>query len=270
MQVLCVIKEDKRKQLVMGFYDAKGYWRNDGDGFYDAKGNWCNPGEGFYDAKGYFRNPGDGFYDTKGNWVNSGGSYYDGKGYLRTYSLTDVSTSGTGIVAAIGFVLFLPIGILWMMTTFLVQWITFHLYEIFIGYIILDAVISVIITKIKKHQGAKFVRSFIGSYVCILSFIYIVLLYAVPYVTINEGSFASFFEFTLVLAFAFGGIAVVQFFNYYHEKSVLEFILGIMFFAVVIILLKNGTKEMNTIESLTQMYNLESPTLFKVLFGFAI
>lgn len=79
-----------------------------------------------------------------------------------------------------------------------------------------------------------------------------------------------FFEFTLVLALGVGGIAVIQFFNYFHEKSILEFILGIMFFAIVIMLLKNGTKEMNTIEGLIQMYNLESSELFKVLFGFAI
>lgn len=256
----------------MGFYDAKGYWRNDGEGFYDVRGYFRNPGEGFYDTKGYFRNPGEGFYDSRGQWVNPGGSYYDGRGNLRTYSITAVSTSDTRseMVAAIGFILFIPIGLLWMVTTFLVQWITAHLYVVFIGYIILDVLFCLIVTKIKQHQGLDFTLSFIGNCVCTLSFIYIVLLYAVPYMTINGGSFASFFEFTLVLALGVGGIAVVQFFNYYHEKSVLEFILGIMFFVVVIVLLKNGTKDMNTIESLTQMYNLESSALFKVLFGFAI
>lgn len=35
----------------MGFYDAKGYWRSDGDGFYDAKGNWVSPGVHFMIAK---------------------------------------------------------------------------------------------------------------------------------------------------------------------------------------------------------------------------
>lgn len=256
----------------MGFYDAKGYWRNDGEGFYDVRGYFRNPGEGFYDTKGYFRNPGEGFYDSRGQWVNPGSSYYDGRGNLRTYSITAVSTSDTRseMVAAIGFILFIPIGLLWMVTTFLVQWITAHLYVVFIGYIILDVLFCLIVTKIKQHQGLDFTLSFIGNCVCTLSFIYIVLLYAVPYMTINGGSFASFFEFTLVLALGVGGIAVVQFFNYYHEKSVLEFILGIMFFVVVIVLLKNGTKDMNTIESLTQMYNLESSALFKVLFGFAI
>lgn len=201
----------------MGFYDAKGHWRNDGDGFYDARG--------------YFRNPGDGFYDSKGKWVNPGGSYFDGRGNLRTYSITTVSTSDTGteMVAAIGFILFIPIGLLWIVTTFLVQWITSHLYAVLIGYIILDAIVCLIVTKIKKHQGLDFTLSFIGNYLCTLSFIYIVLLYAVPYMTIKGGSFASFFEFTLVLALGAGGIAVVQFFNYYHEKSVLEFIFGIIF-----------------------------------------
>ena len=256
----------------MGFYDAKGHWRNDGEGFYDARGYFRNPGEGFYDTKGYFRNPGDGFYDSKGQWVNPGGSYYDGRGDLRTYGITAVSTSDTGseMVAAIGFILFIPIGLLWMVTTFLVQWITTHLYAVLIGYVILDAFFCLIVTKVKKHQGLDFTLSFIGNCVCSLSFIYIVLLYAVPYMTINGENFASFFEFTLVLALGVGGIAVVQFFNYYHEKSFLEFILGIMFFVVVIILLKNGTKNMNTVESLARIYNLESSALFKVLFGFAI
>lgn len=36
----------------MGFYDAKGYWRSDGDGFYDTKGNWVSPGGAFYDGRG--------------------------------------------------------------------------------------------------------------------------------------------------------------------------------------------------------------------------
>lgn len=256
----------------MGFYDAKGYWRNDGEGFYDARGYFRNPGEGFYDTKGYFRNLGDGFYDSRGQWVNPGGSYYDGRGDLRTYSITAVSTSNTGseMAVAIGFILFIPIGLLWMMATFLVQWVTSHLYAVFIGYIILDACFYLIMTKIKKHHGMDCTLSFIGNYACTLSFIYIVLLYAVPYMIIKGESFASFFELTLVLALGVGGIAVVQFFNCYHEKSVLEFIFGIMFLIIVIILLKNGTKGMNTVESLTQMYNLESSALLKVLFGFAM
>lgn len=257
----------------MGFYDSKGYWRNDGEGFYDAKGYFRSPGQGFYDSKGYFRNPGDGFYDAKGYWVNSGGSFYDSKGYRRTYSaVTTLTTTDAGenIIALIGFILFIPIALLWVMTIFLVEWITSHLYVVFIGYGIVDAILCLIITKMKKQQGANFVFSFAGNYICILSLIYIALIYAVPYVTINGGSFWSFFEFALVLALGCGGIAVVQFLNFYHEKAVLEFILGIAFFAIVILLLKDGTKEMNTIESLAGIYNLQASTLFKVLFGFAI
>ena len=60
----------------MGFHDAKGIWRSDGDGFYDARGNWVSPGGAFYDAKEYLRSPGDGFYDAKGNWVNPGEAFY--------------------------------------------------------------------------------------------------------------------------------------------------------------------------------------------------
>ena len=94
----------------MGFYDAKGYWRSDGDGFYDAKGHWVSPGGVFYDSKGYLRRPGDGFYDAKGHWVSPGGAFYDGKGYLRSgNSASSTSDTSNVIVAAIGFLLFIPI-----------------------------------------------------------------------------------------------------------------------------------------------------------------
>ena len=84
----------------MGFYDAKGYWRSDGDGFYDAKGHWVSPGGVFYDSKGYLRRPGDGFYDAKGHWVSPGGAFYDGKGYLRSgNSASSTSDTSNGIVA---------------------------------------------------------------------------------------------------------------------------------------------------------------------------
>lgn len=256
----------------MGFYDSKGYWRNDGDGFYDAKGYFRSPGNGFYDSRGYFRRSGEGFYDARGNWVNPGGSFYDSKGYKRSFEtvISSVSDEVDGTVAVIGFILFIPIALLWLMMLVLVEWITFHLYAVFIGYIFIDAILCAIITKIKKHQGAKFTLSFVGNYVCVLSFIYITLIYAVPYVSIHGGNFGSLFEFTLVLAFGFGGIAVVQFFNYYHGNAVLEFIIGIIFFVIVIKLLKNSAKEINTIESLAEIYNLKVSALFKVLFGFAV
>lgn len=256
----------------MGFYDSKGYWRSDGDGFYDAKGYFRNPGDGFYDSKGYFRSAGDGFYDAKGNWVSPGGGFYDSKGYYRSNSTIAASSTdvGQGIVAGVGFMLFIPVALLWSITIFVVEWIIVHPFAVFVGYAVIDAILCIVITKFKKQQGTKFALSFIGNFICILSFIYIILIYAVPYVTINGGSFGSFFEFTIVAAFGGGGIAVVQFFNYYHGKSILEFILGIVFFIIVIILLKNGSKEMNTIESLAEIYNLKSLTLFKILFGFAI
>lgn len=256
----------------MGFYDAKGYWRNDGDGFYDAKGYFRSPGDGFYDYKGYFRNAGDGFYDARGNWVNPGGTFYDSKGYSRSYgvAVAPSTDTGQGIVAAVGFILFIPIALLWAMTIFLIEWIISHLYVTFIGYVVMDIFLCFIITKIKKHQGVKFAFSFIGNYACILSFIYITLIYAVPDAIRSGGSFDSFFNFTLVLAFSVGGIAVMQFFNYYHEKAFLEFILGILFFIVVIQMLKSGSNELNNVESLAKIYNTDASTIFRVLFGFAI
>ncbi len=237
----------------MGFYDFKGYWRNDG--------------EGFYDAKGYFRSPGDGFYDTRGNWVSPGGAFYDGKGYLRTSGTvtTSVADEGECLVIAMGFILFIPIALLGGMAMFLMEWIISHLYVVFAGYTILDAILCLVITKIKRHQGINFAFSYIGNYICILSFIYIVLIYAVPLAIIN-----GLFDFVLILGFGVGGITVIQFFNYYHEKPVLEFISGIVCFVIVIILLKFGTRELYSIEELAKLYNVEMSIVFKMLFGIAI
>ena len=141
----------------MGFYDAKGYWRSDGDGFYDAKGHWVSPGGVFYDSKGYLRRPGDGFYDAKGHWVSPGGAFYDGKGYLRSgNSASSTSDTSNGIVAAIGFLLFIPIALLWVATISLIEWISSHLYIVYIGYAIIDVVICSILSKIKKHKNINF------------------------------------------------------------------------------------------------------------------
>ena len=57
------------------------------------------------------------FYDAKGHWVSPGGSFYDGKGYLRSgNSASSTSDTSNGIVAAIGFLLFIPIALLWVAT----------------------------------------------------------------------------------------------------------------------------------------------------------
>lgn len=253
----------------MGFYDAKGHWRSDGEGFYDGKGNWVNPGDAFYDGRGQLRTPGEGFYDGKGNWVSPGSSFYDGKGCLQTSGPVAgvVVEGGTGIVGVAGFLLAIPIVMLWLMTMFLVNWMASHLYLIFIGYLFLNTVICIAITKRKRHRGVGAALSFAGNYVCMLSFVYIVLVYAVPYVIINDGSFGSSFEFTLTLAIGVGGIAIVQFFNYYHERVVLEFILGILFFVVIIAFLRYG-KDVDTVESLARIYGVEASKLFTALFGF--
>ena len=253
----------------MGFYDSKGYWRSEGDGFYDAKGNWVNPGGAFYDSKGYLRSPGDGFYDAKGNWVNPGGAFYDSKGYIR-YGNSTSSTSDTGnvLVAATGFLIFIPVALLWIALITLMEWISSHLYIVFIGYAIIDAVICFFLSKIKKHKDANFILSFWGNYVCILSLIYITLIYAVPHVVTNGGNLESFFEFTIVLAFGFGSIAVLQFFNFYHGKAFWEFILGLVFFVIVTLLLKKNVNEVQTIESLAKIYGVNDSALFKLLFGF--
>ncbi len=255
----------------MGFYDAKGYWRNDGDGFYDSRGNWVSPGGAFYDGKGYRRSPGEGFYDAKGNWVSPGGAFYDSKGNLQSGVAVGAATSGgTGLVIGGGLLLSIPALMLWSMTMLLVEWMTHHLYIIFVGFIAIDMILCRIITKMKKHHGVKAAFSFIGNYMCILSFVYITLVYAVPDVMRNGGDFSSFFNLTITLGMGIAGIAILQFFNYFHERAVLEFILGILFFIIVILLLKYGTKDVNTLEGLAEVYHVEASMVFRGLFGFAI
>lgn len=255
----------------MGFYDAKGYWRNDGEGFYDAKGNWINPGEGFYDYKGYFRSPGDGFYDAKGNWVNPGGPFYDSKGYRRTVNVStatkETSDENIGILL---FLVSIPIAIFGCIMSVWVEWIISHLYVTFWGYAVINAVFCFMATKRKKHQGIKYILSYIGNYMSTLTFVYIALVYAVPYVIINGQNFGSFFECILVLAFGIAGIVVIQFLNYYHEIAILEFILGIIFFVMVILLLKDNVQERYTIDSLAEIYNIKDSIAFKIMFGFVV
>lgn len=218
----------------MGFYDAKGYWRSDGDGFYDAKGNWVSPGGAFYDGKGYLRSPGDGFYDAKGNWVSPGGAFYDGRGVLQSSAgaVGVVGTSGeaNGAVVGVLFLLSLPVVALWILTVRLIGWVSSHLYLVFGGYLLLTATISYAITRRRKHRGLRAALSFTGSCLCLLSLAYIALVYAVPYVILHGGSFGDFFEFTAALAVGTAAVAILQFFNYYHGNAVWELILGVLFF----------------------------------------
>ncbi len=254
----------------MGFYDAKGYWRNEGERFYDSHGNLVSPGDAYYDGKGVLRTPGDGFYDSKGNWVSPGGAFYDGRGNLQSpgVAVGVVINNGTSIVITVGFLLLLPILLLWMITMFLVEWMTSHLYLIYGAYMILDALLCCVITKLKKHFGIGAVLSYIGNYMCIFSFLYITLVYAVPYVMINGESFGSFFEFTAALAVGAAGVAIVQFFNYYHENACWELVLGCLFFVIVILILKYGTGDCYTAEYLANLYHVKTSKLFLMLFGF--
>ncbi len=254
----------------MGFYDAKGYWRDDGDGFYDARGEWVSPGGAFYDAKGYLRSPGDGFYDTKGNWVSPGGAFYDGRGYLQSGISVAESQSDGGNAFAIGilFLLSIPFVMLWSLVTFLIEWTTAHLLPVCIGYAGIAALVSLTILKQKRHHGLWALFSFIGSYLCLLSFAYIALVYAIPYVLQNGAGFESSFEFTCALVIGAAAVSVLQFFNYFHERAVLELILSIAFFAIVIHLLKRSTGDIKTLEDLAALYGISPTAWFRLLFGF--
>lgn len=257
----------------MGFYDAKGYWRSDGDGFYDAKGNWVSPGGAFYDGKGYLRSPGDGFYDAKGNWVSPGGAFYDGRGVLQSSAgaVGVVGTSGeaNGADGGVLFLLSLPVVALWILTVRLIGWVSSHLYLVFGGYLLLTAAISYAIARRRKHRGLRAALSFTGSCLCLLSLVYIALVYAVPYVILHGGSFGDFFEFTAALAVGTAAVAILQFFNYYHGNAVWELILGVLFFAVVMVLLRRGG-EVRSLQDLAAIYGVEPTGLFRLLFRPAV
>lgn len=256
----------------MGFYDAKGNWCNDGEGFYDSKGCFRRPGEGFYDSRGYFRRSGEGFYDGRGNWVSPGGAFYDGRGYFRSCGTT-VSTeteAGDVITEGLLFLLFVPIAAFGIMATALIEWIVNNFHLTFIGFSIINALVCFGITKLKRHKGKDFILSFIGNYMCILSFVYIVLAYAVPSVIKNGANFDSILNFVIVLAFGFGGIAIIQFFNYYHEKAFLEFVLGLLYFVVVMQLIKNGINGVYTVDGLAELYDVKDTIVLKILFQICV
>lgn len=252
----------------MGFYDAKGYWRSEGEGFYDTKGYWVEPGGSFYDGLGYLRNPGDSFYDTKGNLVRPGEAFFDGRGYLQY----PPGTIGTGSRLSMGclFLLALPVILLWMVTDVLSQWIVSHLYLFFFGYLVLDAVICGVITRVKKNRGFRAVLSFAGNYTGMLSFIYITLIYAIPYVTNHNGSLGGLLEFAVVLAVGCAIVMNLQFFNYYHENAVLELFLGVLLFAATILVLKHYSYEVSTIQEFAAAYGVRPSGICKLLFGFAL
>ena len=252
----------------MGFYDAKGYWRREGEGFYDARGYWVEPGGAFYDGRGYLRTPGDRFYDAKGYLVRPGEAFFDGRGYLQY----PPGAIGTGSRMSMGclFLLALPVILLWMVTSVLIQWAVSYLYLVFIGYLVLDAVICGVVTKIKKHRGFRAVLSFTGNYAGMLSFIYIALIYAIPYVARHSGSLGSLLEFAAALAIGCAIVMILQFFNYYHENALLELLLGILFFTGTIFVLKQCSYEVSTIQELAAVYGVKPSGICKLLFGFAI
>jgi hypothetical protein len=257
----------------MVFYDAKGYLRNEGESYYDGKGYLRSPGESFYDAEGYFRNFGDSFYDSRGNLVSPGETFYDGKGYIRDYHVVNPDAlylARQDITAFIAYILSFPIIMLWGMTIAFIEWIRCHLYVVFAGYSIIALIACLIITGAKKHRGFHYLLSFLGNFVCLQSLVYILIINEIPGIIKREESFGSFLEFTICMAFMCGVIAIVQFLNYYHEKAVLEFILGTGFFIVVILMLRKNSNWVNSIEELAQIYEVSLSVFFKLLFEFAV
>lgn len=83
----------------MGYYDGKGYWREDGEGGYDAKGYWREPGEGGYDSQGYWRDADEGGYDSEGYWRDTGEGGYGlaGRPDMAYFGFTDKLRAGKTI-----------------------------------------------------------------------------------------------------------------------------------------------------------------------------
>ena len=255
----------------MGFYDAKGVWRSDGDGFYDAKGNWVSPGGAFYDAKGYLRSPGDGFYDAKGNWVNPGEAFYDGAGELQTgYSVGVAGTGSPTLVLTAGVLLFLPVFLLWMLMAAAIDWLASHLYLVFAVYALLDAAGCMFAVRGKRLRGVRAAVCFAGNYLRILSLAYVLLLYAAPYVLLRDASLGSLFEATLSLAAAVGAIAVLRRVNDWHGNAILGFFLDAAFFAAVVLILRSCSGEVRTLEAFAALYHVDPSELLRLLFGAAL
>lgn len=256
----------------MGFYDPKGYWRSDGDGFYDFKGNWVSPGGAFYDYKGYLRNPGEGFYDSHGDWVSPGQAFHDGRGNLQAWSDGAAMTGGgsAGVVVTVGFLLFLPVLIVWSLVALAIEWAARHLYLVFFAYLVLDAAVSFMIIKRKKLRRGKACLSFFGNFMCFLALLYIVLAYAIPYVTLRGSSMGSLFEFTLALGVGAGAAAILYRFNDYHGSALLECICGGVFLALVLLLIRFGVSDYHSIGELAAVYHQEADRLFVLLFGFMV
>ena len=251
----------------MGFYDGKGNWCNDGDGFYDSRGVFRSPGDGFYDSKGVFRSPGDGFYDSKGVFRSPGDRFYDGNGCLQSGAAAGVYTaSTTGAVLTVGFLLLLPFLVLAVLCNALARWITLHPYIIFFGYALSAAIICLVLTRRRAHRGVFAILSFAGNFLSALSLVYVVLLYAVPFV-IENGLLGGFVEFALTVLICAGAVAVLQFFNYYHEKAVLEFILGILFFLIICVILRHNA---GPFDKINQIYSPGNAELFRFLIGFML
>lgn len=109
--------------------------------------------------------------------------------------------------------------------------------------------------------------SFAGSYLPMLSMVYVVLLYAAPYVMKKNGSLGGVLEFAFAVLICIGAIAVLQNINDYHEKSTLECFLGIVFFLLVCLILRYSV---GTWEKVEKVYVLRGAKTLRILVGFML
>lgn len=228
----------------MGFHDGKGYWREDGEGFWDAEGYWVEPGDTFFDGVGY-----------------------------QTYTVPDSVLRQKSDYGFFLCSLLFAVPAVWIfaMVVLAAEWVSRHFYPVVVGYTILDAIICRRIIRKKKHRGGKAVLSYWGSFISLYSLLYVVFGYALPYAADRGWNAASVIELISVLFVWAITIAILQFFNYYHEIAFWEFFLSLVYFLIILTVLRLNIS-MNTNyspEDFATLYQVNLSWIFRLFFAFA-
>ena len=161
----------------------------------------------------------------------------------------------------------MPFRVLAAVCAAFVEWLVKHPVLVYFGYAAYAALMCLVITKRKRRKGGAFLLSFAGSYLPMLSMVYVVLLYAAPYVMEKNGSLGGVLEFAFAVLICIGAIAVLQNINDYHEKSTLECFLGIVFFLLVCLILRYSV---GTWEKVEKVYALRGAKMLRILVGFML
>lgn len=256
----------------MGFHDGKGYWREDGEGFWDAEGYWVEPGGSFHDFGGNIKEYGDPFLDANGKWCEPGDTFFDGVGY-QTYTVPDSVLRQKSDYGSFLYILLFAVPAVWIfaMVVLAAEWVSRHFYLVVVGYTILDAIVCRRIIRKKKHCGGKAVLSYWGSFISLYSLLYVVFGYALPYAADRGWNATGAIELMGILFMWAITIAILQFFNYYHEIAFWEFFLSLVYFLIILTVLRLNIS-MNTNyspEDFATLYQVNLSWIFRLFFAFA-